>query len=378
MNLTEVEAKVREATNNEPWGAPTSLMAQIAAVTHNYREREEVVGFILRRFTEKGANEWRQIYKLLQLLEYLIKNGSERVVDDVRSNLLLLQMLKLFHYIDSKGRDQGMNVRNRAKTLISLIGDDALVRSERKKARANAAKFGGVLLSLYSRGSHGSLAYYGDDDLSSRVYGDGGVYGERYDDPALQYTGGLLSRQEEYDENVSLSLSAPPRTSTATTRTQKVNAAPEPDLLGDLLGDSSTATAPTTASTANNNGLDDDDDDEFDDFQAAPSQPDKPMANLANLYQLQPHSQPSHVQQQPANFQNITHLLVSMAKPSGDAFSSLFSSAKSTSNTNGSRTSVSTSRNASVVGSKPVENKTQPQSVAAPQPPTGELDLLSL
>ncbi|KAM9918937.1 hypothetical protein OXX80_012832, partial [Metschnikowia pulcherrima] len=63
LNLSEMETKVREATNNEPWGAKTSLMAQIAAGTYNYREREEILSFIFRRFTEKAANEWRQIYK---------------------------------------------------------------------------------------------------------------------------------------------------------------------------------------------------------------------------------------------------------------------------------------------------------------------------
>jgi hypothetical protein len=35
MNLTEMEAKVREATNGEPWGASTSLMKEIANGTYN-------------------------------------------------------------------------------------------------------------------------------------------------------------------------------------------------------------------------------------------------------------------------------------------------------------------------------------------------------
>ena len=77
MNLTEMESKVREATNNEPWGAPSTLMAQIASGTYNYREREEIVAFIFRRFTEKAANEWRQIYKSLQLLDYLIRSRNK-------------------------------------------------------------------------------------------------------------------------------------------------------------------------------------------------------------------------------------------------------------------------------------------------------------
>ncbi|GAB1206639.1 hypothetical protein APSETT445_005329 [Aspergillus pseudonomiae] len=35
MNYTEMEAKVREATNNEPWGASTTLMQEIANGTHS-------------------------------------------------------------------------------------------------------------------------------------------------------------------------------------------------------------------------------------------------------------------------------------------------------------------------------------------------------
>jgi hypothetical protein len=35
MNYTEMESKVREATNNEPWGASSSMMQEIASGTHN-------------------------------------------------------------------------------------------------------------------------------------------------------------------------------------------------------------------------------------------------------------------------------------------------------------------------------------------------------
>ncbi len=45
----------------------------------------------------------------LQLLEYIIKHGSERVVDDARSHLSTLKMLRNFHYVDEKGKDQGIN-----------------------------------------------------------------------------------------------------------------------------------------------------------------------------------------------------------------------------------------------------------------------------
>jgi epsin len=35
LNLTEMEAKVREATNNDPWGASGTLMQEIAQGTYS-------------------------------------------------------------------------------------------------------------------------------------------------------------------------------------------------------------------------------------------------------------------------------------------------------------------------------------------------------
>ena len=64
LNISELEAKVEEATNDDPWGASTTLMAEIASATNNYADFGEIMQAIYRRFMEKEANEWRQIYKV--------------------------------------------------------------------------------------------------------------------------------------------------------------------------------------------------------------------------------------------------------------------------------------------------------------------------
>lgn len=405
LNLSEMETKVREATNNEPWGCPTSLMAQIAAGTYNYREREEILSFIFRRFTEKAANEWRQIYKSLQLLDYLVKHGFERIIDDIRANISLIQMLKSFHYIDSKGRDQGINVRNRSKNLVNLLNDDTTVRLERKKAQANAKKFGANSHSS-SEGYEGSfIAVYGgggDEDFNNRVYGDGGVFGARYDDPADAYRNGATGRSNFEEYNVENTLA--PHTCKATTVSSGAHAGastlskkskpqpvvPEQDLLGDVMDFSSNhqpVTAQPTTDAANNNGGDDDDDD-FDDFQSAPSLSRNTSSltnNLANLYVSQPPSTQPAQRELPAqtsqpSFHTANRVSSGPAKPSGDAFSSLFSSAKSKTST--------ASKNK--VNAKPTQNRTDLFSgvaankpAATPAPSTtqaqnsGEIDLLS-
>lgn len=410
MNLSEMESKVREATNNEPWGASTSLMAQIAAGTYNYREREEILSFIFRRFTEKAANEWRQIYKSLQLLDYLIKNGLERIIDDVRANASLIQMLKSFHYIDSKGRDQGVNVRNRSKNLLALLNDDALVRLERKKARANAKKFGGVSSAAFGGASSIAVAdgFGGDDDFTGRVYGDGGVYGARYDDPASAYDNGTSGRDnfEEYDETAHARPTTGLSKVHATAKNKAQPQAPEADLLGDLEEPSATNVAA------------DDDDDDFDDFQTAPLSTSNTAgvsnlsSNLASLYVTQPRTQqgvgsfPQVVQQPYApsavntygptstGFSNNglgnsglgSTGLSNVGAGSGagttkqaDAFSSLFSSAKTKTKakddgfgsfSSNSATPAAAAVPAAVPSTAPAQTQSQPSA-------SGEIDLLS-
>ncbi|KAI8056772.1 ENTH-domain-containing protein, partial [Syncephalis plumigaleata] len=109
LNLTEMEAKVRKATNNDPWGASSTLMQEIAQGTYNYQQFNEIMPFIYRRFREKEPHEWRQIYKSLVLLEFLAKNGAERVIDDCRGRLSLIKSMRSFNYIDDDGKDQGIN-----------------------------------------------------------------------------------------------------------------------------------------------------------------------------------------------------------------------------------------------------------------------------
>jgi epsin len=135
LNVSEMEAKVREATNDDPWGASSTLMQEIAQGTFHFQYFNEIMPSVYSRFMEKEARQWRQIYKALQLLEYLIKHGSERVVDDARSHISTLKMLRNFHYIDDKGKDEGINVRNRSRELVELLSDVEKIRAERRKAK---------------------------------------------------------------------------------------------------------------------------------------------------------------------------------------------------------------------------------------------------
>lgn len=135
MNYTDVEIKVREATNEEAWGPHGTIMQEIAQYTLSYEYYTEVMGMLWKRMFQENKENWRITYKSLLLLSYLIKNGSEKCVTSSREHLYDMKSLETFSYVDENSKDQGINIRHKVKELIELIKDDDRIRDERKKAK---------------------------------------------------------------------------------------------------------------------------------------------------------------------------------------------------------------------------------------------------
>ncbi|XP_044272085.1 clathrin interactor 1 isoform X2 [Tribolium madens] len=144
MNYTEIEAKVREATNDEPWGPTGQIMQELAHSTFTYEHFPEVMSMLWKRMFQDNKQHWRRIYKSLLVLNYLVKNGSERVVTSAREHIYDLRSLENFSFIDDLGKDQGVNIRHKVKELIDFIQDDDRLREERKKAKKNKDKYIGM------------------------------------------------------------------------------------------------------------------------------------------------------------------------------------------------------------------------------------------
>ncbi|KAL0198458.1 hypothetical protein M9458_006998, partial [Cirrhinus mrigala] len=151
-NYTDAEIKVREATSNDPWGPPSSLLMEIADLTFNVVAFTEVMGIIWKRLNDHGKN-WRHVYKALTLLDYLIKSGSERVSQQCKENIYAIQTLRDFQYIDREGQDQGMGVREKSKQLVALLRDDERLKQERSQAHKTRERVTGTSSAM----SYGSL-----------------------------------------------------------------------------------------------------------------------------------------------------------------------------------------------------------------------------
>ncbi|XP_008836572.1 epsin-3 isoform X2 [Nannospalax galili] len=176
-NYSEAEIKVREATSNDPWGPPSSLMSEIADLTFNTVAFAEVMGMLWRRLNDSGKN-WRHVYKALTLLDYLLKTGSERVAHQCRENLYTIQTLKDFQYIDRDGKDQGVNVREKVKQVMALLKDEERLRQERTHALKTKERMALEGMGMgsgqlgFNRRSRGSPSSYTSASSSPRYASD--------------------------------------------------------------------------------------------------------------------------------------------------------------------------------------------------------------
>uniref|UniRef100_A0A182MWY0 ENTH domain-containing protein n=1 Tax=Anopheles culicifacies TaxID=139723 RepID=A0A182MWY0_9DIPT len=204
MNYTEIEGKVREATNDEPWGPTGPLMQELAHATFTYEHFPEVMSMLWKRMLQDNKTNWRRTYKSLLLLNYLVRNGSERVVTSSREHIYDLRSLENYTFVDENGKDQGINVRHKVRELIDFIQDDDRLREERKKAKKNKDKYIGMSSEAMgmryggSSGGGGGMDYGGYRDSYDRRSED------RYNEPRdhheydYQYEG---EREDSDDES---------------------------------------------------------------------------------------------------------------------------------------------------------------------------------
>lgn len=182
LKVPGIEQKVLDATSNEPWGPHGSKMADIADATRNFHEYQMIMGVLWKRANDTGKN-WRHVYKALTVLEYLVGHGSERVIDELREHAYQIQTLSDFQYVDSGGKDQGVNVRRKAQAIVALINDKERIREVRQKAAANRDKYrgGSSTGGIYKPSTYSSTGGgYGADQYDEDRYGN--RYGGRDDD----------------------------------------------------------------------------------------------------------------------------------------------------------------------------------------------------
>ena len=291
---TETEAKLYEVLSHENWGSSSTLLNEIARETYDYDKFGIISTVMWESMENQRPAAWRVVFKGLTLLEHLIKNGSERCVDDARNHGHSLRALQQFNYYEGT-IDRGQGVREKAKQLIDTLGDDERVREERMKARKLREKFGGGSLGGVSGGNRGGYGGsggggggYGNESSweSGGGYANGGIdaasrqrrgnsgYGGRYDDDrdtratTAGSTGPTFATLPPTSESTKTKKKKKKKQQHSEDASAAEIAAPPPAPPADLLDFGGEAPAPAIATTAN-----DEDDDGFGNLRSGQSAP---------------------------------------------------------------------------------------------------------
>ncbi|KAJ0612370.1 putative ENTH domain-containing protein [Helianthus annuus] len=201
LKVPSIEQKVLDATSNETWGPHGSLLADIAIASRNHHEYQMIMSILWKRVNDTGKN-WRHVYKGLTVLEYLVANGSERVIDEIREHSYQIKSLSDFQYLDHHGKDQGNNVRKKSQNLLALVNDKEKITEVRQKAAANWDKFHNTSGSAkYRPGSYPGAGGYDDDRFEGR-YGDrnGNGYGYGRESDGYRYGEERYGRDQYRDD----------------------------------------------------------------------------------------------------------------------------------------------------------------------------------
>ncbi|XP_047949766.1 clathrin interactor EPSIN 1-like isoform X2 [Salvia hispanica] len=143
LKVPEIEQKVLDATDDEPWGPHGTILAEIAQGTKKYSECQMIMNVLWTRLAETGKN-WRAVYKSLSVIEYLVAHGSERAVDEIVEHTYQIASLSSFEYVDPSGKDNGINVRKKSETIAALLNDKDKIQEARNKAAVNRDKYIGL------------------------------------------------------------------------------------------------------------------------------------------------------------------------------------------------------------------------------------------
>ncbi|KHN17207.1 Clathrin interactor EPSIN 1 [Glycine soja] len=183
LKIPEIEQKVLDATDNEPWGPHGTVLAEISQATEKFTECQMVMNVLWTRLGETGK-DWRYVYKALAVIEYLVAHGSERAIDDIIEHTFQISALSSFEYVEPSGKDVGLNVRKKAENIVSLLNDKDKIHEVRNKAAANRDKYIGVSSSgiTYKSGSASSYGSGSSFQSSGKYGGFGSRDGDRFND----------------------------------------------------------------------------------------------------------------------------------------------------------------------------------------------------
>ncbi|XP_010262501.1 PREDICTED: epsin-3-like [Nelumbo nucifera] len=158
-DVTKAELLAEEATNNDPWGPDARTMTRIAVASYGIDDYWRIVDVLHRRLYAIDWKQWRQSYKSLVLLEFLLTHGPEDFAEEFQCDSDVIEELGTFKHIDEQGLNWGDNMQKKSERILQLLEGGEVLKEERFKALKISKEiqgFGNVVVSSSSSSSPSS------------------------------------------------------------------------------------------------------------------------------------------------------------------------------------------------------------------------------
>ncbi|XP_024025370.1 epsin-2 [Morus notabilis] len=136
-DVTEAEVLAELATNSDQCSPNARTMTIIAEASYGVDDYWRIVDLLHRRLYCVDWKQWRQAYKSLILLEFLLTHGPEDFAEEFVCDTDVIHELGTFQYIDDKGFNWGYSMQRKSEEILKLLGAGKKVL---KEARLRALK----------------------------------------------------------------------------------------------------------------------------------------------------------------------------------------------------------------------------------------------
>lgn len=75
ITKTPLERELIEVTNNDNWAVPSTKLQELAERTNNFDESRVIMRHVWETL-KADTKDWRKIYKAMNLIEVILKFGS--------------------------------------------------------------------------------------------------------------------------------------------------------------------------------------------------------------------------------------------------------------------------------------------------------------
>ncbi|XP_022949262.1 clathrin interactor EPSIN 1 [Cucurbita moschata] len=131
-DVTSAELLTEEAISGNPDARTLSSISKAAFEVDDYWR---IVAILHKRLLKFEKKNWRLCYNSLIILEHLLTHGPESVAEEFQSDKHVISQMGTFQYVDEKGFNWGISVRNKSERMLNLLEKRSFLKEERDKAR---------------------------------------------------------------------------------------------------------------------------------------------------------------------------------------------------------------------------------------------------